>query len=177
MLIYAAIGAFGLLFLLVTLVVGDLFGADHEVHIGDHDAGPSVLSARVVATFLVAFGVGGVIGRSLHLSPLASSAVGVATGGVLAGAVYKFAKLLHGQQASSELHMSSLVGQSGEVTVAIPDGGIGQVTIVYGGERATHLARSSDGHHIPVGHEVIITELRGEAVVVAPGTAASPWGS
>ena len=35
MLIYAAIAAFGLLFLLVMLFVGDIFGGDHDVHVDD----------------------------------------------------------------------------------------------------------------------------------------------
>ena len=49
MLVYAAIGAVGLLFLLVMLFVGDLFG-DHDVDHPDldHDGGPSFLSMRVM---------------------------------------------------------------------------------------------------------------------------------
>ena len=59
MLIYAAIAAFGLLFLLVMLVAGDIFGdhdVSHDLGGGDH-GGPSIFSVRIMASFLTAFGV------------------------------------------------------------------------------------------------------------------------
>jgi hypothetical protein len=102
-LIYAAIGAFGLLFLLVMLFVGEVFGGDHEVHPGDigtdhgdvgHEGGPSIFSARIMASFLTAFGVGGVIARYYELSHPASAGVGVVSGVVMASVVYQFAAAL-----------------------------------------------------------------------------------
>jgi flotillin len=122
MLIYAAIGAFGLLFLLVMLFVGDLFGADHEIHVGDHgeigghEGGPGVFSARIMASFLTAFGVGGIVARYYGLSHPAAAGCGVVAGVVMSGAVYQFAKILYSQQASSEVQMTRLVGKTGEVT-------------------------------------------------------------
>lgn len=176
MLIYAAIGAFGLLFLLVMLFVGEVFGGDHEVHPGDigtdhgdvgHEGGPSIFSARIMASFLTAFGVGGVIARYYELSHPASAGVGVVCGIVMAGVVYQFAKLLYSQQASSEVQMTRLVGRTGEVSVSIPAGGVGQVTLEYGGERTTQIARASDGAPIPPGTLVVVTALRGDSVSVA----------
>ena len=35
--------------------------------------------------------------------------------------------------------MPALVGRNAEVTVAIPKGGVGQVTLSYGGERSEHI--------------------------------------
>ena len=174
MLIYAAIGAFGFLFLLVMLFVGEVFGADHDV--GGHDAalehgdhgGPSILSARVMASFLTAFGVGGVVARYYHLSHPASSGVGVAAGLVMSTIVYQFAKLLYSQQASSEVRMTTLVGRTAQVSVAISKGGVGQISLTYGGERSEHIARSEDGRAVSEGAEVVITGLRGDTVVVAP---------
>jgi membrane protein implicated in regulation of membrane protease activity len=182
LLIYAAIGAFGLLFLLVMLFLGDLFGGDHggdlghDVDHGDHSSGPSIFSARVMGAFLTAFGAGGVVSRYYHLSHPAASGVGVAAGVILAGIVYQFAKMLYGQQASSEIRMAGLVGQTADVSVAIPAGAAGQVTLTYGGERTTQIARSIDGKAIPLGTEVTITALRGDSVVVAPA-AGAPGGS
>src|SRR5262245_58913909 len=105
MLIYAVIGGFGFVFLVVMLFVGEIFGADHDV--GGHDGaiehgdhgGPSVLSARVMASFLTAFGVSGVVARYYHLSHPASSGVGVVAGFVMSSIVYQFARLLYSQQA------------------------------------------------------------------------------
>jgi membrane protein implicated in regulation of membrane protease activity len=175
MLIYAAIGAFGLLFLLLMLFLGEVFGG-HDVHfegagpdheVLEHGAGPSIFSARVMAAFLTAFGGGGVIARYYNLSHPASSGVGIVSGIVLAGLVYQFAWILHTQQASSEIKMSGLIGKSAEVTVGIPKNGVGQITVVTGGERSTQIARSSDGGAIASGAEVVITEMRGDSLVVA----------
>ncbi len=183
MLIYAAIGAFGLLFLLVMLFVGDLFGGDHELHVGDHgdvgghEGGPGVFSARIMASFLTAFGVGGIVARYYGLSHPAAAGCGVVTGAVMSGLVYQFAKVLYAQQASSEVHMARLVGKTGEVSVGIPQGGMGQVTLEYGGERTTQIARSQDGAAIAVGAEVVIRALRGDSIIVERANTQAPGGS
>lgn len=172
MLLYAAIGAFGLLFLLVMLFIGEIFGGDHDLHVEadhgevDHGSGPSIFSARIIASFLTAFGVGGVVARYYALPHPVASGIGVVSGVVLAGLVYQFAKILYSQQASSEIHMTALVGRTAEVTIGIPEGGVGQVTLTVGGERTMHIARPGDGHRIPPGTEVVITALRGDSVVV-----------
>ncbi len=187
MLIYAAIGAIGLLFLLVMLFVGEIFGGDHDVHVegdagghgvGEHaeGPGPSIFSARVMASFLTAFGGGGVIARYYHLSHPAASGIGVVSGIALAAVVYQFARLLYSQQASSEVRMADLIGRTAEVTVGIPAGGVGQITLTYAGERTTQIARSADGGAIPLGAEVTITTLRGDSIVVARGGSPAPGG-
>ena len=175
MLIYAAIALVGFVFLLVMLFVGEVFGHDHDL--GAHDGGiehgsgevgggPSVFSTRIMAAFITSFGVGGVVARYYNLSHPASSGVGVATGAVMAGLVYQFAKILYSQQASSELQMSRLVGRSAEVTVAIPANGVGQVSLNVAGERTEHVARSKDGGPLSRGAQVVITALGGDSVVV-----------
>lgn len=187
MLIYAAIGAVGFILLVGMLVVGDLFGGDHDLgghdvtvdHGGDADygAGPSVFSVRMMAAFLTAFGVGGVVGRYYELSHPAASGVGVVCGFVMATLVYQFAKLLYSQQASSEIRMTSLVGKTAEVSVAIPPNGIGQVALTVAGERSEHIARSAEGGALPRGAEVVVTGLRGDSLVVASAAPPAPGGA
>lgn len=182
MFIYAAIGAFGFLFLVVMLFVGELFGGDHEIHVGDigadhgevgHEGGPSIFSARIMASFLTAFGVGGVVARYYDLPHPAAAGCGVVTGVVMSGLVYQFAKILYSQQASSDVHMGSLVGKTAQVTVGIPAGGMGQVTLEYGGERTTQIARSKDGGAIPPGTAVVVRTVLGDSVVVERADAQS----
>jgi membrane protein implicated in regulation of membrane protease activity len=174
MLIFAAIGAFGLLFLLVML----FFGGDHDLHVGDMDGGhdvshaadgeggPSIFSSRIMASFISAFGFGGTIGRYLEFGYPVSSAFGIVSGVVLASIVLKFAQILYSQQASSEVKMTSLVGMTAEVAIAIPEGHLGQISLSAAGERSMHIARSRDGKAIPQGTSVVIRELRGDYVVV-----------
>ena len=175
MFIYAAIGAFGFLFLLAMLFVGEVFGGDHEIHVGDvgadhgdfgHEGGPSIFSARIMASFLTAFGVGGVVARYYDLPHPAAAGCGVVTGIVMSGLVYQFAKILYSQQASSDIHMAGLVGKSAEVTVGIPRGGMGQVTLEYGGERTTQIARTKEDGAIPPGTAVVVTALLGDSIIV-----------
>ena len=186
MLIYGAIAAFGFLLLLVMLFVGEIFGADHELGAhdlamdhgdADHGGGPSIFSVRVMAAFLTAFGVGGIVARYYNLQHPAASGVGVMSGIALAGIVYQFAKFLYSQQASSDVQMVSLVGRSAEISVAIPQGGVGQIAVTSGGERSEHIARSADGRPLSRGVEVVITGLRGDSVVVAPAGAGPQGGS
>jgi membrane protein implicated in regulation of membrane protease activity len=169
MLIYAAIAAVGFLFLIIMLFIGDLFGSDHDLvgHEVGHDfGGPSVFSSRIMAAFITAFGVGGVVARYYDLSHPAASGVGIAAGAVMAGLVYQFAKILYSQQASSELQMTRLVGRTAEVSVAIPANGVGQISLSVAGERTEHLARSENGLAVSRGTEVKVTALRGDSVVV-----------
>jgi membrane protein implicated in regulation of membrane protease activity len=184
MLIYAAVGLVGFLILMGMLVVGDLFGdhdvGGHDVAVGhaDFDAGgPSLFSIRTMAAFLTAFGVGGIIGRYYELSHPASSGVGIVAGIVMAGIVYQFARLLYSQQASSEVRMTTLVGRTAEVSIAIPPGGVGQVALTVGGERTEHIARSTLDRPLPRGSVVVITALGGDSLVVAPAGSPVPGGA
>jgi membrane protein implicated in regulation of membrane protease activity len=184
MLVYGAISLFGVVLLLSMLLLGELFGGDHELshemvagHDVDHAGGPSIFSTRIIAAFLTAFGVGGVVGRYYGLSHPAASGIGVIFGVVMSSAVYQFAKVLYSQQASSELHMSGLVGAPAEVSVAIPAGGVGQIVVRVSGERTEHVARAADGQPIARGAAVVIASIGGDAVTVRPAAARSAGGS
>ena len=183
MLIYGVIAVAGFLILLFMLVIGEMFGGEHEMmgHALDHaDAdhgGPSIFSVRIMSSFVTAFGVGGLVGRYYGLTHPAASGVGVAAGIAMSGVVFQFAKLLYSQQASSDVRMTALVGQPAEVSVAIPKGGIGQIALTFGGERSEHIARAADGQALLRGTEVVITGLRGDAVVVGPPSSGSRGGA
>ena len=176
--IYAGLAGFGVLLLLSMLLVGELFGGDHELshemavgHDVDHGAGPNPFSTRIISAFLTAFGVGGVVGRYYGFSHPVSSGIGVILGFVMSTIVYQFAKILYSQQASSELRMAGLVGTTAEVSVAIPPNGVGQIVLQSGGERTEHIARSASGAAIARGSQVTITSVGGDSVIVTPARA------
>jgi membrane protein implicated in regulation of membrane protease activity len=173
MIIYAALGGGGLVLLLVMLLAGGL--GDHDVPIheasldhGDLDGhgGPSPLGLRVVASFVTFFGVGGIIGQYLGWAHPASSVLGIVLGLMAGTLVHRFAVLLHKQQADSHLSMADLVRHMAQVTVAIPENGVGEVSLTIGAEQTAQLARSVDGQAIPSGGEVVITAVRGGQVLV-----------
>ena len=175
MLIYAALGGVGLCLLFVMLIASS-FG-DHDVPIheasldhGDLDVhgGPSPFGTRVIAAFLTFFGVGGIIGQHFGLGHVASSGIGIVLGLFGATAVHQFAKLLYSQQASSGVAMKDLVTRPAQVTIAIPENGVGEVALTVGLEETVQLARSLDGSAIPSGGEVVIQAVRGSQVIVSP---------
>lgn len=166
--IFLAIGAIGFLFLLVSLVFGELFegliDTDHDVD-GDH-GGPGFFSTRVIAVFITAFGGSGAIGVRYGLSTLGASLLGAGSGVVFGGIVYAFARFLYGQQSSSEVRTADLVGQVARVIIAIPAGGLGQVRCQIGEALVDKIARTADGAAVPENSMVKIEEVLGETVVV-----------
>lgn len=164
--VFLAIGAVGFLLLIVSLFFGEIFdhlggGFDHFDH-----GGPGFFSGRVMAVFVTAFGGFGAVATHQGLSPLPACGVGFASGMVFGGAIYAFARFLYGQQASSEVRSSEMVGQHARVVVAIPAGGIGQVRFRVGEELVDKVARTRDGQSIPEHTPVLIDEVLGETVIV-----------
>ena len=166
--VFLAIASMGFLFLLVSLVFGEIFGHlgdahfDHEV---DH-GGPGFFSIRIMSVFVTAFGGFGAVGTHYELSTLAASGVGFASGVFFASLIYAFARFLYGQQASTDMRTMELVGQSARVVIAIPAGGVGQVRCRIGEELVDKIARSQDGQSIPENAAVRIENVLGETVVV-----------
>ncbi len=160
MIFYAAIAAFGVILLLVMLLVGELFGGDHDIShdvASGHDVdsgGPSIFSTRIMAAFLTAFGVGGIVARYYGLSHPAASGVGVVCGVVMSAIVYQFAKILYSQQASSEVQMTRPRRDDGRGVGRDSGGRRGPDLVAAGGERTEHIARSADGAAIARGAEV-----------------------
>lgn len=165
--VFLAIAAVGFLFLLISLVFGEIFdhfdgGFDHDL---DH-GGPGFFSARVMAVFITAFGGFGAVATYYGLGPIPASGVGFASGLVFGGAIYLFARFLFGQQASSDVRSSDLVGVIGRVIIAIPAGGVGQIRVRLGEELVDKVARTSDGILIPENVSVEVEEVLGETVIV-----------
>jgi membrane protein implicated in regulation of membrane protease activity len=165
--VFLAIGAIGFLFLIVSLVFGEIFehldgGLDHDL---DH-GGPGFFSTRVMSVFVTAFGGFGAIATQYGLAPMPASAVAFAGGVLLATPVYFFAKFLYGQQASTETRSTDLIGQTGRVVVAIPAGGIGQVRCRVGEELVDRIARARDAATIAENAAVVIEEVVGETIIV-----------
>ena len=112
--VFLAIAAVGFLFLLVSLVFGEIFdhfdaGIDHDLGHG----GPGFFSSRVLSVFITAFGCVGAIATQYGFGPVPSSAFGLISGLVFGGGVYAFARFLYQQQASSDVLSTDLVGHIG----------------------------------------------------------------
>lgn len=170
LLLFAIIGGVGFVFLLISLVVGDLFemvGLDLS---GGVDAGVDfgLLDSRVIAVFITAFGGFGVIGAQMGFGAVGSSMIGLLGGVVFAAVVSVFGRFLVGQQASSTVTDNDLIGRAAQVTVAIKPGTVGQITAKIGDERVERVARAKDGTEIAVGSLVKVESVIGDSVIVVP---------
>ena len=164
--VFLGIAAIGFLVLMVSFFMGELFD------FGDHDAGHdfgdgiSFMSSRVLSVFVTAFGGFGAIGTHLGYSIGVSTGMGMAGGLVFGGLIYLFATFLYGQQASTDVSISELAGKKGQVSVAIPKGGVGQVRCILGQTAVDKIARSKDGGEIPAGTMVVVEEASGDTIIV-----------
>lgn len=170
MTIFLAIGGLGFLFLIISLVVGDVFdmlGVEFNLSLdASHDFG--IFDSRVISIFLTAFGGFGAIGASFGFGAGLSSLFGI-LGGVLFGAlVFYFGRFLYRQQASSSVSEEDLIGRTAQVVVGIPAGNqVGQISCRIGEERVEKIARTRDGKAIKTGQTVYIEEITGDGVIVA----------
>ena len=170
LLLFAVIGGVGFAFLLISLVVGDVFemvgvdlggGVDPGVDFG-------LLDSRVIAVFITAFGGFGVIGTQMGFGAVGSSLSGLFGGVVFAVVVSLFGRFLVAQQASSTVTDNDLVGRTAQVTVAIKPGTVGQITAKIGDERVERVARAKDGAEISAGSIVKVESVVGDSVIVVP---------
>jgi membrane protein implicated in regulation of membrane protease activity len=164
---FLAIAAFGFVFLIVGSMLGDMFEHGDIGHDADgHGAGPSLLSSRILSVFVTAFGCFGAIGIHAGYGVGASTAMGFGGGVLFAGVLYVFASFLYSQQASSHVRTSDLLGNTAQVSVAIPTGGMGQVRCTLGDTVVEKVARAASNEGIPVNTLVKIKRIVGEVVLV-----------
>ena len=167
--VFLGLAAIGFLILIISFVVGEIFDlgdwfGDHDVDM--HGGAPGFFSGRILSVFVTAFGGFGAIGIHLGYGIGVSTAMGVASGVVFGTILYFFVRVLHGQQSSSDVHVSDLTGRTAEVSVAIPKGGLGQIRCALGESVVEKIARSRDGEEIPGNAVVKIEEIVGDTVLV-----------
>lgn len=169
LIVFLGIATIGFVFLLISLVIGDIFDSfGFDTGLDGVAEGHALLDSRVISVFVTAFGGFGAIGIQAGFSVLASSLLGLGGGIVLGGVVSLFARLLYKQQSSSSVTTAQLVGRTAQVVVSIAPGSIGQVSCRVGEERVEKLARARDNREIKVGAVVRVDEVAGDSLIVSP---------
>lgn len=167
--LFAIIGGVGFVFLLASLILGDLFEMfGGEADLGGEGTDFGLFDSRVIAVFITAFGGFGTIAAWSGYGAVAGSFAGLFGGLVFGGVVSAFGRFLVGQQASSTVTDDALIGKTAQVTVAIKPGSVGQITARVGDERVERLARASADAEIAAGSLVTIKSIAGDSVIVAP---------
>ncbi len=165
--LFAIIGGVGFIFLIASLILGDIFemfGADADI--GGDGADFGLFDSRVIAVFITAFGGFGVIGAQMGYGAVVSSLFGVLGGVVFGGVVSAFGRFLISQQASSSVTDNDLIGRTAQVTVTIKPGELGQISAKIGDERVEKIARAMGDIEIKPGAIVKIKSIAGDSVIV-----------
>lgn len=166
--LFAIIGGIGFVFLIISLVVGDIFeavGFDLGVA-GDAGVDFGFLDSRVLAVFITAFGGFGAIGVQMGYGAVAASLIGLLGGVIFGGVVSLFGRFLMGQQASSSVTDDDLIGRTAQVAVAIRPGEVGHISIRVGDQRVERIARSRGDEEIKAGTLVRVAAIAGDSVIV-----------
>lgn len=157
---FMVIGVAGLVLLLVSLVLGDLFDGAFDALAGD------VFSSAVVGAFVAATGFGaaavqGAIGTALAIP------VGLVTGVAFAWFAWWLTRLLRDGSSDATPTMDDTIGREGRVITQIPADGLGVVDILVGGHTMRLNARADQA--IEPGTPVHVTGvLSPTSVTVAP---------
>jgi hypothetical protein len=153
-------------------------GGTHVDLGGIHTNGPHVgptdgavhytpLSPVSIALFFTTFGGVGLLLKKLGQPTLfqipAAAFSGMVVGGLVA---YGFFKVMQSTQASSHARAGEEIGLEAEVTIPIPNGGLGEIAYVVRGSRFNNPARTVDGKELPFGLKVKIVEKTGNTYVV-----------
>lgn len=166
---FLVIGGLGFLFLLVSLVVGDIFdalGFNFGLNLdASHDFG--VFDSRVIAVFLTAFGGFGLIAATLGWGAVGGSLFGLFGGLVFGALVFYFGKLLYSQQSSSSVSNEDLIGRTAQVIVNIKPDQLGQISCLIGEEKVEKLARTRSGEELKAGQLVRIESVGSDSVIVS----------
>lgn len=163
MLLYFAIALIGTLFLILSAVLGEVFDFFGDTDV-DGDVHP--LSGKVLATGMTAFGATGMITQYYDWGPLLSAVTSAVAALFLGAAAWWGISALQSQTASTDTIVASMRGRTGQVTVSIPAGSIGEVQLssVTGSRHMS--ARAIDGGSIPVGASIRVVESAGSVLLV-----------
>jgi membrane protein implicated in regulation of membrane protease activity len=176
MIIYAICLVAGLMFTVISLIMGHFFGG-HDGHAdigtGGHAEagfddtgmpGISIFSPTVLASFVTAFGAFGLVFSKIEAtrSVWVSAPLAVVGGTAVAGlAFWLFNTMFQKTQSSSESRVASLIGQTASIATPIPQNGVGEIAYVQACTRYTAPARAEKGIAINAGQPVRITRIVG----------------
>lgn len=160
---FVIIGGVGLAVVVLSLFVGDFL--DGVLDFEHFSLGDGVLSTPVVGAFLAAFGAGGaLLLRGLQVS-LAGSVLGaLGAGVVLGGVTLLLVRSLMHMPTDATPRAADLVGSMGTVVTRIPEGGLGEISLVAAGQRLKLNARASGP--IANGSSVIVVDVTSPTSVI-----------
>ena len=155
--VYLAALGFGGTLLVATLIFGGHHDAHHPLSGHDFSAWLPIGSLRFWTFFL---GFGGAVGAILTYQGLAApavvAAVAIVIGWVTGVVAVAVVRALRGTSVDSTVGEPDLIGASGQVVVAIPEGGIGKIRMQSKGRSFDLVAEGEYSAAIPAGAAVFV---------------------
>ena len=162
MTVFVVVGAVGVLLVLIALIFGDILdGMLPDVGFGDSGG---VFSTEVVGAFLGAFGLAGALVFDASGSTPAASAAAVGAGAVAGVATFFFSRALVRMPTDPTPRTRDLVGSIGTVVTRIPASGLGEISVVFHGQRMKLSARSDTA--LSAGTSVVVVDVVSPTSVV-----------
>lgn len=165
--------AIGGILLLVSVLLDDVLGGILD-NLGVHLDVGGVSLLPVLLGFVAMFGVGGLFAtEALGMDAGSASLVGAAVGAAGAGLVLLIFRGLRSAESPAATGSSTLIGETGQVSVGIAPGGYGTVIVTFDGapmqRRATSDAAISAGRRVRV-----VAVVGGDLVVELADTTTQP---
>jgi hypothetical protein len=133
---------------------------------GGKDFAPPWLMPIVIGTYLIGFGLNGLILRVLFHLPSKESFIAAQVSSIAISTVVLVIAKKFLSDSAAELKGSALYGMVAHVSLAIPETGIGAIAYVQDGKRVTMPARSRTGISITKGSQVVIVDLQTRVALV-----------
>lgn len=153
---FVVIGIAGLVLVVASLVLGEVFEGLFDAI--DIDAGSGLFSAPVIGAFLAAFGFGAALTMSATAVGTGVAALaGVGAGVGFGAATLALTRSLMNMRTDDNVRTGDLVGRPGTVLTRIPPDGFGEVAVVHLGQRLKLNARAASP--IPAGTPVVVTDV------------------
>lgn len=189
---YSIIFFVGVIYTVVTFLLGGLFGLAHigghidthvdahiemhphvDMHVDGHGDSSSInvfpVKPITVVSLITVFGGIGMIGTYYGINPIFLFVVALIAGFFVSFLLYKFVVVpLYKAQNTSAVSERSLIGMKAKVISPIIEEGFGTIAYVVNGSKynapAQHVAKKS----VALGEEVIIYEIKNNVFYVEP---------
>lgn len=154
---FLVLGGVGVVLLLVSLVVGDLFDLDFggDFEIGGFDT--DIFSTAGIAGLVGGFGFGGALALEWTGLIWAAIGIGLVVGLILAFVAGSLTARLKRDYPGAGASTKALVGSEADVLAPIPADGYGQVRLSHAGHRVTLNAKSDE--QIAAGERVWVSAV------------------
>ncbi|MFC4778390.1 NfeD family protein [Paenibacillus sp. GCM10023252] len=160
----------GLLYAFITVIFGDWLSValDGALDFLSVDGHPWLQSTSIVSGITVFGGAGLLLEKYSSLGAFTVVALAVLI--AIAAAVllfFLYVRPMQNSENSVGYSIAELAGQMGEVLVAIPAKGYGEVMVKVGAGNTNQIAASFEGAAIPSGARVVVVEVKDGTLLVS----------